>query len=399
MRPEHHLTLKPRAADFVVDLSNVVRDRKLCDDRPANLQRFLGLIEALAAYTRDETVQVYAVADRSLLKQHALTAQERATLHRWYQQGLIEVRPRADDRILELADTTGLYVVSNDRYVGDYRKYPWIAGNPDQFFRQVPGPGGIGVGITPNPMPTPAEHEISRKEEQDRLVAAHMYDRRTGTGARQELLTRLWLCPVPDCPMFGPDPVGGQPAPVFDGAVVRCPTHRERMTDLGPTPSRVQVKVRIEGVVRYRFMLVAGTAVVVGRAPAESGVALTSPILREQDLDRISREHVELTWDGSRISVRDLSRNGTWLRRDGAAVLGGPDAGGDDPAPGPRSRIPRGRTWQLRSGQVVVLCDDVELVPSGRRYVFDADPGIPAPVDAVRAQADQKTGFYRSHRR
>ncbi|MEQ4301800.1 FHA domain-containing protein [Plantactinospora sp. B6F1] len=400
MEAERHLTLDPWDAEYVVDLSNVVRDRRLCDDREANLQRFLELLTALVTHTGDRSVSVYAVTDRSLLRHSALTARERSTLHRWFRRRLIEVRPRADDRILELADTAGLLVISDDRYMGDYRAYPWIPGNRDRFFRQLPGPGGIGVGIVPRTMPTPAEWEISRKEEQDRLVEARMYDRRTGTGARRELLTRLWRCPTPDCPMFGPDPVGGQPPPVFDGAVVRCPTHRERMADLGPAPSRIQLKVRVDGVSQRRFMLVAGTPMVVGRAPTGPGVALTGPMLDEAALSRISREHVELAWDGSRISVRDLSRNGTWLRPDSPVSPVSPeDRAEAAPREVPARRIPPGRTWTLRRGQVVVLCDGVELVASGRRYVFDAEPGVPAQQSKVAAEATEVTEFHRPGRR
>lgn len=386
MRLETHLTLDAAAADFAVDLSNVVRDRNLRGDREADLRRFYGLIQAIITYTRDESAQVYAVADETLLSFPALTTEEKATLHRWYRRGLIQARKVADDRLLEVADIAGLPVVSDDTFLDAYRKYPWIPGNRDRFFKAMPGPGEGEVRLQPRTMPTPPDWQISRKEEEGELLAVGMYDRRHGTGPRQQLLTRLWRCPVDDCPIFGADATAGQPPPVFRRGSVRCPTHQRPLTDVGPKPAQKQLKLRVAGVVKARFMLVADRVTVVGRAPTELGFALSRHWLSEAAHGQISREHVELTWDGTDISVRDLSRNGTWVRRDRGA--------------GANKRVPRHRPWKIRAGEVIVLCEGVELMVSGRTYVFDTAPGsVPAQPDALRAEAAEATMFHRPPKR
>ncbi|GAB3152920.1 hypothetical protein GCM10027290_44730 [Micromonospora sonneratiae] len=375
MRPERHLTLDVSAADFVVDLSNIMRERGICSDREVDPQRFDALIAALAAYTSDESVQVYAVADGSLLRHRGLTATERGTLNRWFHRGRIEVRPGADDRILELADTAELRVVSGDNYLDAYRTYPWLADNRDRFVWVAAKSDGDGLVIVPRIMPSPPEWQISRKEEESKLLVAGMYDRRNGTGVRRGLLKRLWRCPVDDCPLFGADGPADQPLPVFRDGVVRCPTHRSPMTDIGPADSRIQVKVRIDGVVRTRFMVRTGIQTVVGRSPGEPGVAL--PRLTGAAREWVSRRHVQLTWNGSVLVVRDVSANGTRVRREGVSGRG--------------RRIDRWRDWNLRKGEVIVLYDGVELLVSGRTFVFDADPGVPVQPAEVASEADLST--------
>ncbi|GAB3931884.1 hypothetical protein GCM10027614_00030 [Micromonospora vulcania] len=296
----------------------------------------------------------------------------------------IEVQPGADDRLIELAETADLRVISRDNFKDAYRTHPWIPGNRDQFLHAAPGSGGKGV-VVPRIMPTPPEWQISSKEEESLLLRAGMYDRRNATGARRELLTRQWRCPHDDCPMFGATAAADQPVPVYRQGVVRCPTHHEPMTDVGPSTARIQLKVRIGGVLRTRFMVRAGTTVVVGRAPAEpDGVALASWLTPEAK-GWISRRHVELTWDGTALAVRDLSANGTRVRRETSSGAGKP--------------IDAGRPWRLRKGEVVVLHDGVELVLSGRAFVFDTEAQPPTPRDALAEEAAATTTIRRPNDR
>jgi hypothetical protein len=64
---EHRLTLDASAAEYVIDVANVVREPALGGERAADLARLAGLLDALAEFTRDPAVQVYAITDRSLL--------------------------------------------------------------------------------------------------------------------------------------------------------------------------------------------------------------------------------------------------------------------------------------------------------------------------------------------
>ncbi|WNI18394.1 hypothetical protein [Actinacidiphila sp. ITFR-21] len=76
------MTLDASAAEYVVDVADVVREPVLGGGRPADLARLEGLLDALAAFARDATVQVYAITDRSLLTDGRLTAEERRRLDR-----------------------------------------------------------------------------------------------------------------------------------------------------------------------------------------------------------------------------------------------------------------------------------------------------------------------------
>lgn len=371
MRPEKHLSLDASAADFAIDVSNVVRATHLGGERGADLGRFTRLLTGLVAFTKDESLQVYPVADRSLLRDRTLTDEERATLKRWYRRGLIEVLDVADDRLLELADATGLRVVSRDNYLEYHRAYPWISGNRDRFFQPIPAADG-GVSVLPRIMPVPREWEISRKEEESLLLAAGLYDRRGGSGPRRNLLTRLWRCPVEDCPMFGPDRTAGQPLPVYRNGAVRCPAHRTPLADLGFSPRRAQVKVRVGGTVRIRFVLAAGSEVTVGRAPGGPGIALAPWV--DAAAPAVSRSHAVLRWDGSVLSVTDTSTNGTWARRPGRQPV----------------RLAPGRPWRARKGDEFLLGDGVELVVSGREFVVDGDVEDGAEASVPDGVLDQE---------
>jgi FHA domain len=364
MRPELHLTTDAAEADFAVDLSNVARARELGGDRPADLARFIGLVHALSAFAGDESVQVYAVADWSLLRRRDLLSdEERATLRRWRNRGLIEVHDGADPRLLELADATGIRVVSRDNYFDAYRTYPWIAGSRGRFLRPYLGPDGVAVES--RLMEDPPEWKLSRKEEQELLRPAGLYDSKDRAGIRGDLLSRRWRCPEDDCPLFGPQRGDDQPLPVYRGGVVRCPEHRTPLSDVGARPRLVQVKVVVNGVTRHRFRLWPGKEVTVGREPEPPGVALRRWLSSDVG-EYVSRRHAVLHWTGDRLTVRDLSMNGTQVRSKDQRSGG--------------KRVRPDRPQQLDRGQAVVLDDGVELVVSGRRFVFEPGPPVVDPT-------------------
>ena len=382
MGVESHLSLDATSGDFIVDMSSVIRTPDLGSNRVADLARFTDLVKGLAVFARDEQAVVYGVADWSLLRLRALTGEERATLKRWYHRGLIEVLDGADDRILELADATGMAVVSRDGYADYCRRYPWVAGNRDRFFLPCPGPDGVGVSVRPRTMPVPTEAQMSRKEEEGLLLEAGMYDRAGGTGPRRELLSRRWSCPESGCPLFGAARSAVQPVPRYRNGVVKCPTHGVALVDVGGYPRRVQVKVRVAGTVRTRFLLEPRHEVAVGRAPQAPGISLVPWLgpLDEEAADLVSRSHVVLRWDGWKLTVVDTSRNGTLIRREG-------------PQGREEFRLTAGASRKVRPRDDIVLVDGLELLLSARQFVFDeSDDG----ADAVGAtgwarQADQET--------
>ncbi|UWE11819.1 FHA domain-containing protein [Actinacidiphila bryophytorum] len=372
---ERRLTLDSSAAEYVIDVANVVREPALGGTRAADLDRLAGLLDALADFARDPAVQVYPITDRSLLTDGRLTAQERDLLEGWYQDGKLEVLPRADDRILELADALGLRVVSADNFLDFHRAYPWIPGDRDRFLRPVLEPGGR-IGVRPRIMPVPEEWQVSRKEEEGLLLRAGVVRRWEHSAAHRAVLSRDWRCPQPGCPLFGATGRPGTALPRRRKDRVLCPTHGVQLTDAGPLRPRAQVKVVMDGTVRGRFMVTEGDPVAVGRAPAGGGVALGAWI-EDSAVESVSRTHVVLSYEGGALSVLDeRSANGTRVRRR--------LPGGDSTGP-----LAHGVTRRLRRGESVVLHDRLELLPSGRQFVFEDDPAdgtVTAPGSSAAAE-------------
>jgi hypothetical protein len=148
----------------------------------------------------------------------------------------------------------------------------------------------------------------------------------------ERLLARVWSCPEANCNSFGsggdPDspfadmrtftrPVA-QPPPALRAGVPSCPRHGEKLQDAGPRPALEVLSVRIDGVVRQRFVVSADEPVVVGRAPEGNGIML-GQWLTEDARMWISRGHVRLSLleDGSLVA-QDVSTNGTGIRPGGS---------------------------------------------------------------------------------
>ncbi|MEU0334974.1 hypothetical protein [Streptomyces sp. NPDC006193] len=359
------LTPDASSADFVVDVANVVREPSLGGSRGADLGRFLALLDGLAAFTGDDTTQVYAVCDRSLLTDGRLTREERRTLAGWHRAGLLAVWDVADHRIIEAAEATTAQVVTYDGFLDFHRRHPWLYGNRDRFVEPFAGPGGA-VSVRRRIMPEPDEWQMSRKEEESALLAAGLYDRRDGAGPRTGLLLRRWRCPEPDCAAFGPAGHGTLPRRQGRNGRVVCPEHLSELTDLGPRPRRLQLKLRVDGAVRHRFLVTEGQDLAVGRHPRrEPGVPL-APWLPQRSPARvwISRDHVLLRVCGGKLLVSDISVNGTRLRL--------PD--------GRTERAPRETFRAVGHRHVVLLHDTVQLVLSGRSFLYEEGAeGEPPP--------------------
>ena len=80
---ERRITTDPTAAGGVVDLTEIVRLADLDGGRPAHLLRLGLVIDALARHMSDGGVAVYPVAQRALLSDTDLTANERMVIRRW----------------------------------------------------------------------------------------------------------------------------------------------------------------------------------------------------------------------------------------------------------------------------------------------------------------------------
>jgi hypothetical protein len=309
---EARLTTDPALARAVVDLSEVVRYADLDGGRPASLVRLGLLVDALGRYMSEENVPVYAVAPRGLISDTDLTSNERMVVRRWADDGKIEVVPQLDDRVLEVAEMLGLPVLTRDREDRFRDRRPWVA-DPGRLLALVSNQGGpalvprVGRGEVTPPVP------------------------RSPLGER--LLARLWSCPAPNCTSYGSSggdtdsffsdmrtyssPVA-QPPPALRAGVPTCPRHGERLKDAGARPGTEVFSVRIDGVIRQRFVVAEDQPVVVGRAPEGGAGVMLGQWLTDDARKWISRGHVQFSLRGGEVTVTDVSMNGSGFRPGGS---------------------------------------------------------------------------------
>ncbi|GLY03531.1 MULTISPECIES: FHA domain-containing protein [Actinoplanes] len=304
---EVRLTTDPALARAVVDLSEVVRYADLDGGRPASLVRLGLLVDALGRYVSEENVPVYVITPRSLISDTDLTSNERMVVRRWADDGKIEVVPQIEDRVLEVAELLGLPVLTRDREDRHRARRPWVS-EPGRLLALVSAQGGptlvarVGRGELVPPAP------------------------RSPLGER--LLSRVWSCPAPNCNVYGsggdPDspfadmrtytsPVS-QPPPTLRSGTPSCPRHGDRLRDAGPRPATEVFSVRIDGVIRQRFVVSEDKPTIIGRAPDGEGNVMLGQWLTDDARKWISRGHARLTLRNGEIVVKDISTNGTGIR-------------------------------------------------------------------------------------
>lgn len=320
---ERRLTVDPVLAAGVVDLASVIRHTGLDDGRPANLLRLGLVIDALARHLSDESVAVYPVAGRHLLSDLELTSNEKMVIRRWADDGLAEVVPEPDERVLEVAELTAMPLVSRHDYAVYRGRFPGLVGTARHLV-PVPGAGGAMLAPGRGSAGQPATHPVLR---------------------------RLWRCPDPGCVAFGSAeglPAGGQPPPSLRLGRPSCPRHGHPLGDAGPAPQAVPVVVVLNGTARHRFV-VRDRPVVIGRNPDEPGVPL-GRLLDDEAVRLVSRNHLRMDLAGGALSVVDTSTNGT-------VVLARTGPGGSPE----RIRLTRGERRTLAEWDTVELHTGIEL--------------------------------------
>ncbi|MEV6597010.1 FHA domain-containing protein [Actinoplanes sp. NPDC051346] len=307
---EARLTTDPALARAVVDLSEIVRYADLDGGRPASMLRLGLVIDALGRHVAEENVPVYAVVPRGLLSDADLTSNERMVVRRWADDGVVEVVPQVDDRVFEVAELLGLPVLTRGRGEQFRDSRGWVD-EPGRLLAAVPGAGGPVLVARVGRGEVPAVAEPSPMG--------------------RKLLSRVWGCPESNCSAYGsggdPDspfadmrkttsPVAQAP-PALRSGVPTCPRHGTRLRDAGPRPAVEVLSVRIDGIVRKRFVVSTENPVVVGRAPEGGGVML-GQWLTDDARKWISRGHVRLALRSGELSAQDVSTNGTGIRPNGS---------------------------------------------------------------------------------
>ncbi|MFI9723516.1 FHA domain-containing protein [Streptomyces sp. NPDC052396] len=374
---EENLPGSALAADYLVDLSNVVRDRSLGGPGPRSLHRFRLVIRALVHMTTDSRVAVHPVADTSLLGGAREFADRRdvTVLRRWISAGLVEEVDDADQRMLELLELTsaaGTRAITGDRFVGHRREHPWLQGDNDRFLRPVPTPSG-SVRLVPLEMGISVDAEISRHEELAAFKKQGLL--RNSRRPPSTVVNRFWRCPERRCTLY--DAHSGRVLlPRLRGGVPTCEVHGLPLADAGARPAMAQLKLMVDGICKARYTVEEGTRTGIGRNPT-AGIALYD-LLPDRLAPRISREHVIVSTAGGILLVRDVSTYGTRMRtlnRHGRL--------------GPWARLPNGQSRRFAPGDEVELSPGVVLTRSGRRFpaelaaAWQTPDGKPSPPTAA----------------
>ena len=369
---EGHLTTDPTLADLIIDISNIVRDRRLGGSEPASLLRLSRAIQAYARFVENPAVLAYGIADRSLINdQHPLLrAPDHQRLKRWHRQGKVEVQKVADERVLELAHLTGIPVMSNDTFRDHRDVHPWIQGDTNSFVAPKRDETGRVV-IELRRMGHLTSWRVSRYAERKRLTDQRLADH--GRHIRRDILDRLWSCTVGDCVMFGDDTALAQPVPQLRRNAPHCPLHYVALSDRGGRPPTASVKIDRAGKAIGDFLVIEGVDVVVGRDPGPGGYSLAALTAEPVPLE-VSRRHLRFTIDGQLLLVEDLSRNGTAVNT----------------RHGHRTLRP-GETFHLTLGAAIDLPGRLRLRRSGRMFPHELRAHRPSAPQTDAAQGGAAT--------
>ncbi len=346
-------------AEYVVDLSNIVRPNPFGGPAKRTLRRLVLVLDALVRLTGDADVRVYLVADRSLRtgpgRAEFADRSDAECLDRWVADGLVEEVDEADQRILELA-STGLPVIAGDLYVGHRDEHDWIQGDTERFLRAVKANrAGTAVRLVAQDMGRRPAHEVSQHAERDAHKAMGLLDHRRRPLLRY--LGRAWRCPDPRCTLHDVHKKQGSVFPPrIRGNTAVCAVHGTPLVDEGPRPRTTQLKVLVAGGTKpARYTLAEGSETVLGRHPA-TGIALLDLLVPEVAL-RLSKEHLSVAFRGGKVLVRDLSRPGTWMR-----------SAQRDFGFGEWTRLDPGADYIFQLSDEIRLTEEVVLTRSGQLF-------------------------------
>ncbi|MBX9427012.1 FHA domain-containing protein [Streptomyces lateritius] len=365
---EHHLAASAERADYLVELSNVVRDTSFIGRRGPRSLRRLGLVlRALMELTGDPDVSVYLVADSSLLGGHREFGDQAEVrrLRDWVADGLVEEVDDADERVLELARMTSLPVVTGDQYVDHRLEHPWIQGNTWQFLKPEARPDG-SVALVTMDMGVRSAAEISRRMELSALKKQGLLG--PSRTPLTEVIMRTWRCPELRCTLYDIRKGERILLPRMRRGAPTCELHGAPLVDEGPRLGTTQLKAVIDGTCVARYTLDEGSEAYVGRLPGQVGIALHS-LLPPQVAQQVSRRHVAVSARSGAVLIRDISTYGTRMRR-----------AGRHGAFGPWEKLPPQTDRPFRPGDEVELSSGVVLTRSGRRFPAEL-------ADAWRAEA------------
>ncbi|MFG2818484.1 SAV_2336 N-terminal domain-related protein [Kitasatospora sp. NPDC048365] len=337
-------TATAESADFLLDLSNVVHNKRLGDRHTGPLARVFLVLRALIARTGDPTIAVFPALDAST---PALLGSEAATFRDWLARGLVEPSRHADQRLVELTELLGIPLISSDRFVAFHADHPWLTYSSHLLLQPALRPNGtVRLVSHTNPSPTapgPAQ-------------AAPVPSTHLG-----HLVGHRWRCPHDGCTLYTARPR----LPRLSGSVPVCEIHDFWLVEAGPRPPTTLLKLLVGGVCALQLTVEQGAETVLGRGDAVDVDLSGLAGVRSQ---AVSRTHLVLASPEGVLTARSVGRNGSRLRRADPARPGS--------APVPWSALPFDRAEPFAPGDEIELAPEVVLRRSG--------PFFPAELTAAR---------------
>lgn len=301
---ERHLRGEPDQADYLIDLSNIVRETALGGGTRRSLDRLRLVLAALCRTTGDPDVTAHAIADNSLLDRRYddefPDPGEPGLLREWRDRGLIAAIGKADPDLLDHAKVFGTPVVSSDNFTGHRGDHPWIQGDREHFLRPERPARGGPVRLVRRDMRVVADREISREGERDDLKARNLM---LGGRPRADILERSWRCPRQAC----------NPGPAIRGGKVVCRSHGTLLADAGPRRPRLQLKILVDGQCQAWENLAEdeGREFALGRGHL---ARIDPELLAERRRLAVSRHHLVIVAHRGTLRVLDTSKGRSRIR-------------------------------------------------------------------------------------
>jgi hypothetical protein len=343
--------------ELVVDLSNVCRNSSL--DSSGEVARWDRIVRVLevwnSKFPQFKKPKTRLVADNNL--RFKLVGDDLLQFKEALKLGIVIEAEKADPVLLDLAESSGCLILSNDNYVGYQAERPWIHDPHQKRFIQI---AASRSEIILNEV-THVERtgfSKSRAEESDRLKN-HRIDLKRD--AKSELLQSLFRCDNPKCIRRAVLPDGAISTPERgSGDSAICPGCREPLTRIGEASKTVVLKLtNIKSRKDLRLPLEVGREFVLGRI--ESDISLAE-VLTESDLSRISRTHAKIGFDGDRLYFEDLgSSNGSTIAHWDPSNLRLSN----------NQNISANQKVVIQPRDLIVLAGVLEIQRSGRRFPFD----------------------------
>ena len=349
--------LRLQDLELIIDLSNVCRE--ISFDGVKGVARWDRLIRVLmtwnSTFKNFEKPKIKLVQDNNL--RFMFSEADKTHLRNAEKNGFIIEQDKADPAILDLAEKSDAFVLSNDNYVAYHRGRPWITSTERERFVKMMFTNGelqLRLGI----IASKKDFTMSKMEEIDSLK-----DNRIDPNNEKNsvFFESSYRCENRDCirRQVIPDGAYHLPAKGQNGEVV-CSGCRLPMSRLGSSKPAAIIKIRsrLNGNV-IRFPIERGQSLVIGRS--NSDVSL-SEVVNESDLSRISRSHLKIEYTDTKILITDLSSS------NGSVFFAGNH---DENYPSREQIMNANEKTSLGTHDVVVVAGILELSRSGRRFSFD----------------------------